>query len=235
VRIVTAHFDYPGEQQYARCLCALRASVKRNAPSSELVVLELRHPAAVKGAYQGWVNNHIKLLAYSQVKIDQPTAFIDVDTLVLRDLSQLFDRYSFDVAAARRPAPKEHLFNGGVVLFKPTARAREFMKKWIEIDERMLRDQAFHMPWHKKYNGQNQASFGYLYETQRKAKIAELPTAMLNACEQDWPTISTVKPYVLHVRKRLMKAAMGIGSLANVSPRYRPGVALWREYELCGR
>jgi hypothetical protein len=235
VRIVTAHFDYPGETAYSRCLCALRASVKQNAPGAELVVLELRHPAAVKGAYQGWVNNHIKLRAYSQIEIDQPTAFIDVDTLVLRDITQLFDRYSFDVAAARRPAPKEHLFNGGVVLFKPTARAREFMRKWIDIDEQMLHDQEFHKPWHKKYNGQNQASFGYLYETQSKAKIAELPTAMLNACEQDWPNIEAVKPYVLHVRKRLLITAQGIGSLANVGPRYRHGVKLWREYEQCGR
>jgi hypothetical protein len=236
LHIVTAHFDYPGVNKYARCLTALRQSIKENCPEAEFTVLELRHPEPITGVYQGWVNNHVKLQAYSDIPIDRDTVFIDSDTLVLRDLSEVFVP-GFDVGIAKRPesAKKRAIFNGGVVLFRPTKAARRFMAEWIKVDTEMIYDQKLHMQWHAKYKGQNQASFGMLYETMHGVRIREFPTAKLNACEQDWPMVSTHLPYVLHVRKRLLAGALSHVPADLLAPRLRDAATIWRNYECRGR
>ncbi len=235
MRIVTAVFDYPERDTYARCLRAFKASIARNNPEAELLVIDLEPPATVDGAYQGWVNNHIKLRAYSRVTIDQPTVFVDVDTIFLRDVSELFTD-QFDVAIGQRPnwSGKRVRYNGGVVLFRPTEAATTFMAQWIRIDTRMLRDQSFHMVWKRKYNGQNQASFGYVVETELgETRLERYPTGVLNACEQDWPRVQKEVPYILHVRKRLLGLAQSRQPIKRIRPSLQAAVKIWRYYETC--
>jgi alpha-N-acetylglucosamine transferase len=235
MKIVTAHFDYPGNEEYSRCLNALTNSVKRNAPNAEFVVLELEPPATIPGIKQGWISNHVKLEAYSKVEIDRPTIFLDADTLVLKDPEQLFI-YPFDIAIGRRPKGAKVPYNGGVVLFQPTEKAHIFMEQWIATDQIMLEDREFHMEYRAKYNGMNQASFGYLVDyAKSSAKLKEYPTGMINACEQDWPSITPDNlPFILHVRKKLFEIAHSGAHLDIVKrtyPHYYESVKLWREYE----
>ena len=235
MKIVTAYFDYPGRNTYARCLRAFKASIVMSNPDAELQILELEPPEPVEGAYQGWVNNHIKLHAYSQIPIDQPTVFVDIDTIFLRDVSELFDK-TFDVAIGQRPhwGGRRVRYNGGVVLFKPTQAARRFMAWWSAIDGNMLENQDLHMKWHVKYNGQNQASFGCMMELHsKKTRIHRYPTAVLNACEQDWPRISENVPYILHVRKRLLKAAQSPRPLSTIRKPLQAATKIWRYFETC--
>lgn len=235
MKIVTAFFDYPGRNRYARCLRAFRSSIAHSNPNADLQVIELEPPEPVEGAYQGWVNNHIKLHAYSQIPIDQPTVFVDSDTIFLRDVSELFD-LEFDVAIGQRPhwGGKRVRYNGGVVLFKPTEAARSFMARWAAIDRKMLDDQELHMKWHAKYNGQNQASFGCMVDMHLgKTRLKQYSTAVLNACEQDWPRISEKVPYILHVRKRLLRAAQSHQSLSSIRKPLQAATKIWRYFETC--
>lgn len=202
--------------------------MSKNAPDSEFVVLRLQPPAPMENTKQGWVNNHVKLRAYSEVAINGPTAFIDADTLVLRDPSELFDG-SFDIGLARRPDNQKSIYNGGVVLMSPTHDAREFLANWATVDYTMLHDPEFHMEWHAKYRGMNQSSLGYMVErSPGAARVRDFPTAVINACEQDWPHVRRLNPYIVHVRK----SALGIAQSTRVpSAGMEYVVNLWREYE----
>lgn len=231
MRIITAVFNYPGNNVYERCLNAMTKSIHETNPDADFRILRIPPPAPVEGAFQGWVNNHVKLRAYANQPLDQNTVFVDADTVFLRDISELFE-HEFDIAIARRPHTEKAIYNGGVVLFKPSQPAREFMSNWITVDKHMLYDQEFHEKWHKKYRGQNQSSMGYLLENNpRRICVKEFTTAVLNACEQDWANIDKQVPYILHVRKRLLELAQsGIG-IDHVSPRYRKAIKIWRGYE----
>ncbi len=235
MRIVTAVFDYPGRDTYARCLRAFKASIARNNPEAELLVIDLEPPAPVAGAHQGWVNNHIKLLAYSRITIDQPTVFVDADTIFLRDVSELFTD-EFDLAIGQRPnwGDRRVRYNGGVILFRPTQAATTFMARWIRVDTEMLHDQIFHMKWHRRYNGQNQSSFGCMIETKLKdARLKRYPTGVLNACEQDWPRVRKNRPYILHVRKRLLGLAQSREPIEDIRTSLQDAAEIWRYYETC--
>ena len=237
MRIVTAAFDYPGVDTYSRCLRAFKASIADTNPEAELLIIDIDPPAPIEGVHQGWINNHVKLKAYSRVQIDQPTVFVDADTVFLRDVSELFDS-TFDIAIGRRPAGGRMRvpYNGGVVLFRPTTAARRFMAQWIRIDEQMLHNHSFHMVWRRKYNGQNQASFGCMIEAHRAAtRLHEYPTGVLNACEQDWAHVVTDQPYILHVRKRLLQYAHNRLSIWTIPKQLQPAVRIWRKYEHRGR
>ena len=237
MRIVTVVFDYPGSDTYARCLQAFRASVAANNPKAELLVLTLDPPEPIPGVFQGWINNHVKLKAYSRIPIDQPTVFVDADTIFLRDVAELFNS-TFDVAIGCRPAGgrRRVKYNGGVVLFCPTEEARRFMKHWISIDGDMLRDHTYHMIWHRIYNGQNQSSFGCMIEMHLdKTRLQEYPTSVVNACEQDWSRIGKNVPYILHVRKRLLQFAHNRLSIWTTPKHLQPAVRIWRDYEHRGR
>ncbi len=237
MRIVTAVFDYPRFDTYTRCLQAFKASIAATNPNAELLVIDLEPPTPIPGVFQGWINNHVKLKAYSRIPIDQPTVFVDADTVFLRDVSELFNS-TFDVAIGRRPAGgrRRVKYNGGVVLFCPTEAARAFMARWVSIDRKMLQDHDFHMKWHRKYNGQNQSSFGCMIELHSaKVRIQEYPTGVLNACEQDWSRVGREVPYILHVRKRLLQMAHNRLSIWTIPKHLQPAVRIWRDYEHRGR
>lgn len=230
MRIITAVFNYPGQDKYERCLRALTSSIKTNAPNADFHVIRLEAPDPIGGIFQGFINNHVKLEAYAECEIDVPTVFIDADMVVLRDPFQLFDD-TFDVAIGRRPVKQQSIFNGGVVLFQPNDIAREFMKQWAEIDGKMLLDKKFHQQYHCRYRGMNQSSFGYMYEEKPvPARIKEYPTAIINACEQDWQNVETLKPYIIHVRKKLLDAVQQPIPISNISRRMRDAARIWRHY-----
>jgi len=229
IKIITAVFDYPGKNEYSRCLTALENSIKANAPNVEFTCIQLEPPATCFAWNKpGWHNNHIKLRAYSSVKIDCPTFFVDADTIVLKDLTPLVSE-DFDIAIAERPERAKAPFNMGVILFMPTDKAIAFMGDWIGIDELMLKNIELHMEYRNKYSGQNQSSFGFLYERSQNIIIDKYPTKIMNAVEQDWGDIS--QAFILHVKTRLRDAALGDLPIERIHSRLQTGVQLWRQYE----
>lgn len=230
IKIVTAVFNYPGENEYTRCVNALEASAKDSNPNAELLILKIDPPQKChRWNKEGWHNNNVKLKAYSEVEIDKPTFFIDADTIILKDLTDLIG--SFDIAIAERPARAKAPFNLGVVLFMPTFRARSFMDAWIRVDNSMLNDINFHMTWREKYLGQNQSSFGYLYENTiaNRPEFKKYPTEIMNACEQDWT--NSEMSYIIHIKTRLRNVALSGIPLKKIKPGLQRPVKIWREYE----
>lgn len=230
MRIVTAVFDYPGADKYTRCLKALTNSIEKTNPCARFDVLRIPPPDAVDGAYQGWVNNHVKLRAYAAEPIDENTIFIDADTVFLRKAGFLFDE-DFDIAIGRRTGGRVP-YNGGVVLAHAGRRAKSFMQVWYNIDRAMLYDQEFHKKWRAKYNGQNQASFGFVIESYPElAGLHEYPTSLVNAVEQDWPRLDVIDPVIMHVRKKLLECALSDAPLERIPLKLRLATKIWRDLE----
>jgi len=230
MKIITAIFNYPGETEYSRCLKVLEASARKTNPDAEFISIKLEYPHVCHPWNKpGWHNNHIKLMAYSQIEIEEPTFFVDADTIIQRDLSDLVG--DFDIAIAERPKGARAPFNLGVVLFMPTFKARYFMDAWAKADTAMLESIDFHKEWRAKYSGQNQSAFGYLYETIKtnRPEFKKYPTKIMNACEQDW-TKSDMS-YIIHIKTRLREAALSGKDLSEINPNLRTAVKLWREYE----
>jgi len=230
MKIITAVFNYPGRDKYERCLRALSNSIERTNPEAELKVLRLGPPPPIEGALQGWVSNHVKLEAFANEVLDDNTIFVDADTVFLRTADSLFDK-DFDIAIGRRNGGKVP-YNGGVVLAKPTPAARQFIDMWLGTDKVMLHNQKFHQEWRAKYNGQNQASFGYMIETYPDLiNLYEYPTSVINAVEQDWPRMYDIDPVILHVRKKLLGYAISDMPINEVPRQLRKPVQIWRELE----
>jgi len=230
MKIITAVFDYPGENEYSRCVTALENSVKQSNPEAEFVLIRLQAPNYCYAWNKpGWHNNHIKLMAYSEQEIDQPTFFVDADTIIRRDLSDLLG--DFDIAIPERPAGARAPFNLGVVLFMPTQRSKFFMEAWAKTDTAMLHDIDLHLKWRNRYSGQNQSAFGCLYETikDNRPVFKKYPTKIINACEQDWK--DSDESYIIHVKTRLRAAALSDLPIEKINPHLRNPVKLWREYE----
>lgn len=234
MKIVTAVFDYPGEVEYSRCVNVLKTSVKKNCPSASLDVIRINPPdECYTWNKPGWHNNHIKLQAYADYNITEPTFFVDADTMVLRDLEPIVaEADGFDAVISKRVRGAIAPYNLGVILVMPTNNARVMMKSWIAIDRQMLNHIDLHQAWRSKYRGQNQASFGLIYESLDFLSIKKMPTKILNACEQDWGNISDA--YIVHVKTRLRTAALGYEPIEMLSPNLREAAKIWREYERQG-
>jgi hypothetical protein len=236
MKIITVYFDYPGTDKYKRCLNAFRNSVKKTNPEAELIVIEI-DPPLMQGDDRnkiGWVYNHVKLkkmIGRVLVEDSEDIILCDCDTVFLRDASELF-KDNFDIAMGRRPGYAAVPYNGGVVLCRPTWETKCFMTSWLNTDTMMLNDYELHMKWRDKYNGQNQASFGCALETKRgEIHFREYPTALMNACEQDWPRLPEVTPVILHVRKRLLSEAQSKKNIDEIDPALRAAVKVWRGFE----
>jgi len=230
MKIITVVFNYPGNNTYERCLKALSNSIAETNPDADFKILRLEPPAEVEGALQGWVSNHVKLAAYANEVLDDNTIFVDADTVFLRTADSLFDK-DFDIAIGRRNGGKVP-YNGGVVLAKPTPAARQFIDMWLGTDKVMLHNQKFHQEWRAKYNGQNQASFGYMIETYPDLiNLYEYPTSVINAVEQDWPHIEKIDPFILHVRKKLLGYALSDMPIRKIPHHLQRAVQIWRELE----
>lgn len=229
--IVTAVFDHEC-LDYNRLLHVWERSAYRTNPKAEIVVLKPPTPKYVRNNRLNWISNHAKLEAYVDFGIKGNTVFVDVDTVLLRDLSSLFEPY-FDIAIGKRRKGANQPINGGVVLFRDSPIAKAFLNKWFEYDSIMMSDKRLHKPWRKQVGGMNQASFAYtahvMKQGLRGGKLLKIPTRILNACREDWPDLS--EAYILHVMAELRDAALSNAPIEDISEPLREAVNTWRRYE----
>lgn len=152
---------------------------------------------------------------------------IDVDTVILRALDDVWGDEAFDVALTRRP--RGFPFNGGVVFVRVSERVRVFMDRWREENRRMLTDRAYHLQWQKKYGGLNQAALGMLLETgaAEGMVLRHLECREWNCEDQTWAQFGTATR-ILHVKSALRTAAI---SKVYAQRQLRKLADLWREIE----
>lgn len=216
MQAVTVHFDRPGKNDYGILLEAFCRSWEQNA-RIPLHIYQITAPQESR-KYYGFSANHAKLKEWVK-RLNGDTILIDADMLCLQDISDGFKKINH-IGITERDGKIP--YNGGVVFVKDTPEAKEFMSKWLEIDDRMLTDSEFHKPYHEKYAGQNQASLGWMLENGYEDMVAVLPKTY-NLCEP-WSDRQDAK--MIH-----MKGALRRNVFRN-HPRkeLEPIVELWKEY-----
>ena len=135
-----------------------------------------------------------------------PLLLMDADTIILRPLDPIWDR-SFDLAYTARERSRLPL-NGGVVALRVSDQTKAAIRRWQQLNAAMLTNGPLHQPWHRKYAGMNQASFGCLLEEGGLAdlSVVKLPCAEWNCCE--WAAF-TPATRVVHIKSRLRRSVFG--------------------------
>lgn len=215
---------------YERLLNAWENSIKKNTNAEyEIALLNPKNYPDCEHIKNSYVANSVKLNYWAeQIKKESGNiCLIDGDTVVLKDVSHVFDR-DFDIAFTQRSIGVNIPINGGVLFVKATERVHDFFEKWVLTNNEMLINPNLHKIWYKKYNGINQSSFGYMLENYKSnLKIISLPCAKYNACDRiDWFTVNP-DTHILHV-----KSDMRMACINNVVPRnYQKAVNIWKQYE----
>ena len=197
-KAVTVSFDKYGGN-YERLLRAFINSWEAN--SSIPLEVHRINPPETYGRSAAFYYNHRKLRQWID-SVDQDTIFIDCDMLCLKDPVDGFDLVDH-IGYTDREGPIP--FNGGVVFVKNTKESKEFLKKWYDIDEKMLYDEKFHKDYyHPKYAGMNQSSMGWMYENGYDHLIRVLPD-IYNKCD-GWTGWQQAK--MVHVKGHLRNCCL---------------------------
>lgn len=220
------HTVYFGHRDFARMLGALQVSVSENTPFDLTVhnikYTKVRAPAKLS-------TNTAKLRKWVDIVVnsEDPLILLDCDTLVLKDVSHVFDK-KFDIAYTHRSNGVRLPLNGGVLFVRPSEKVKDFFRKWMWINDKMIHDKVFHLPWKRKYEGINQASFGRMLESDHGLNVISVPCAKYNACDVvDWEDITGA--HVLHIKSELRSSCFNSGI------RFLEASKLWRSYDKLAR
>lgn len=122
-------------------------------------------------------------------------------------------------------------YNGGVMFVRPNERSIKFMETQLAVNNRMLHDEKFHMPWRAVYCGINQAAFGFMIEKHPDiCKLLSLPCSEWNACDATWMHYDD-KVRMVHIKSALRWQCVGKNK---IDPNLKHVVGMWREYEKMG-
>jgi len=201
MKIVTTQFDGPVSTDYKKLLTVFKKSVECYMEDVDFVELFLTAPEKVPDKKYGFTSNSVKLASWVDFlrTCKDNVIFCDCDMLMLKSAEEAFDS-DFDIAYTRRYRSTGIPINGGVVMVRPTEASLDFFEKYLEANDRMLKDSAFHAKWREKYHGINQAAFGYMLEEgDHNAKMHIYDTRDWNAVDCDWPFINDDTVF-LHVK-----------------------------------
>jgi hypothetical protein len=164
--------------KYIRYKNALIRSIEANVKGAKIKDIELDHKFT-----NFHTANYIKLQHWIK-NIEGNSVLIDADTIVLEDVSEVFNM-PHDLIYTKRDYNRSIPFNSGVVFVKESG--KHILDRWCDIDQQMFTDPKFHQKWKKKYFGFNQASFGCLLETMPELNIGQVNATIYNSCDRyDW-------------------------------------------------
>ena len=207
--ILTVQFDINGYTDYKELLRVFESSVHRHMPEAnfEKIILpaEDRTPAMRCGKHA----NTRKLEVWVDYidNTDDDVILADCDMLMLKSAEHAFD-LPFDIAYTRRLKVGKVPFNNGIMMVRPTGASRDFMHRWLEVNNQMFLDKDFHGVWNRKYKGMNQTAFGYMLERgEHHADLHAYTTREWNAVDPDWSYIDDDTVFV-HIKGALRDATV---------------------------
>jgi hypothetical protein len=225
LRLVSVVFDSDlGGHVYGRMHRVWEYSCRNTCPDAAVDTIRLEPPKAKDRARYLHESNHAKLYAwleYCEMHADEDVVLMDCDTVVLKDVAEVFTRHKFDVAVTVR---RKHQINGGVVYVRATGRARNILRAWYEADTVLHADTRLHEQYRRQYSGMNQSSYGYMIRKGLPKGLIELPCDEYNMV--NWS--HSKEPYVLHIKSGLRQRC-----LSDREPRgmYTRWVNKWRKLE----
>jgi hypothetical protein len=222
-----------GGKRYARLTRVLAYTAQQHCPGWDVQIRhELTPPPDMHSAAgnQSHVWNTQKLDAWQRAmdhaQDGDRLLLMDADMMVLRPLDTIWDQ-TFDVAYTTRRSSRLP-FNGGVVAFRVSARTRGFMARWADANRRFLANQHEHQVWRQKYAGINQASFGYMLESNHGCGVSRLPCLEWNCEDTEWAQFDPTVTRIVHLKSSLRRAIFG---LERPKSYQRTLVEIWHQLE----
>ncbi len=210
-----------GEQgdRYDRLARVFVHTVSRHCAAWDVRIERIQPPACVAASgnpSHAW--NTQKLWHWAQRIAAAPDGaqvlLIDSDMMVLQPIDDVW-RLDFDLAYTIRYGHGIPL-NGGVVFVRVSPRTRQLVSTWSEVNDRFAANEREHLAWRAKYQGINQASFGYVLEHQvgesLGCRLLQLPCAEWNCCQ--WALFDPARSRIVHVKSRLRNTLFGLRSYA---------------------
>ena len=133
---------------------------------------------------------------------------LDVDTMILRPLDDVWDR-EFDFAYTTKRGARLP-FNAGVIGLRVSDRVRAFVTEWATENRRLLLQNphkgASH-DWRHRYAGINQGALAHILGTMGSTlRIETLPCAEWNCEDSSWASYDPATTRIVHVKSDLRVA-----------------------------
>lgn len=213
MKIVTVQFNYSDFYDFALLRDVFKESCAVHMPAVTFEDIHIDPPKPMPGRPRNFKYNTTKLKIWRDImeEATEPIIFADCDMMAMRSAEHAFD-IDFDVAFTQRTRVHRIPMNGGIVMARPTEPAKEFFRKWYEINNKMLQDPKFHQAWRGRYAGMNQSAFGYVYEElvkrgKLKMKLHEYKTREWNAVDCDWQHVDN-KTVFVHYKSGLRRLVL---------------------------
>ena len=210
MKIVTVQFQYPDFYDFTLLRDVFKKSCEIQMPDVEFVDIHIPPPVKIPGKARNFKYNSTKLEIWRDYMqtATEPIIFADCDMLCMLPAHSAFD-IDFDIAFTARTRVHRIPMNGGIIFARPTENARIFFDKWLEANNKMLKNEKLHHIWRVRYAGMNQAAFGYVYhelylKKKINLKLHEYKTIDWNAVDCDWQNVNG-KTHFVHYKSRLRK------------------------------
>lgn len=215
-------------------------SFKTHNPEIELIENLVPYPKKEKFAKTSspsHFENIYKLWHWKEAvnKATSPILLIDSDIMFRQNISDILNQSNKDIVFTTRDKSYSDLkCNGGVILVKPTDKAKKFFEEWYRISVNEF-DPRYNPMWAKlyqKYKGATQTTLGFLREQgSYEDIIGEIPCHIWNATPIEIDLIDE-KTKIIHIKSQIRRSILSGVNLKNSKNQKMYEIAKeWFDYE----
>lgn len=221
MKIITVFFAR--KKKYNKLLKVFQRSLKKEMPGSSYEIVRIKKPENI---------DHKRDTAYAflaaceyALKSKEVLAICDTDLLFTGDIRTVEEK-TFDIAITTRNSIK---YNTGLWFFKPTKKARLFLKRWMKNTKLIMDNFCRFEDFSWQHGGIDQASLYLTIQKNNYAKILELPCKTWNATQSEWKFIDE-NTKVIHIKSQLRGFCVGDHDIDEKFNYLIPIIEKWRSY-----
>jgi hypothetical protein len=195
-------------------------------PAVKYEIVKIKHPKNI---------DHKRDCAYAflaaanrVLREKELTIVCDIDLLFLKPILDIAN-FNFDIAVTVR---KSIPYNTGLWAYRPTARARQFIEKWIYYTHTIMKNFCKYEGFSWDNGGIDQASLKWTMDKNQNnciATVKELDCQEWNATQSEWKLINN-KTRVIHYKSKLRKACFKDDFNYEKLEYLKPLVRIWRDF-----
>jgi len=146
-----------------------------------------------------------KLAAEAAIELNEPAAICDIDLMFRKSIEDVWHN-NFDIAVTIRNHPAR--YNTGIWFYRPTMKAKTFVRHWIELTELFAAGIEGIKPGLDKYAGIDQYALACVKKKRTLTNVIELQCQEWNAEQTCWPIIDE-RTKVIHLKSQLRNVLFG--------------------------
>lgn len=231
-RLEACYSVAPRAAYWPRFATVLEYSARQHCPQWDVHVHQIDPPTLQLRLSDGHIANAHKLKAWALLVAGlpdgTPVLLLDVDTVILRPLDDIWDQ-PFDIAYTVRPT--SYPINGGVLFVRISTQVRRFFLAWLAEQAKQCSDKARHQRYQRLWRGYNQAAWGALREEGHMDRLTMLPLPCQewNCEDTTWARFDPHVTRILHVKDHVKNAILSPRAIHH--PLHRAMAQRWLAVE----